>query len=387
VKVLITGTNFLNKGAQLMMHAIVEVLRQWPEVDGIALPLESGSFAQRRSSGVAHLLGRKVDRAPWVEGAIAQIGNVIPRRLAGMRSFIRARDVGLVLDASGYIYSDRSGAGPSLRARRTYRRLTRSGALVVLLPQAFGPFDDEAVRGAFRDVVATASLAYARDPVSMQHLRAVAPGAVPLAMAPDFTLGLKGSGDREVIDRHRGRACLVPNARMLRDTERATGAWYLDVLGRVSNHLSASGLDPYFLLHESRDAGVADQVNARSATSIEIVRDEDPRALKGLIGSASVVVGSRYHALVSALASGVPALGIGWTHKYAALFADFGVTELIPANGTPAAEIESLLTQLADPAERRGYEQRLRAQTAVLAETVSEMWHTIRLIAAARPRE
>ena len=109
MKVLITGTNFLNKGAQLMMHAIVEELRRWPEIESIALPLESGSFAQRRVSGVDHLLGRKLDRAPWVEGVIAQLGNAIPGPIARRYSFVRARDVDLVLDASGYIYSDRSG--------------------------------------------------------------------------------------------------------------------------------------------------------------------------------------------------------------------------------------------------------------------------------------
>jgi colanic acid/amylovoran biosynthesis protein len=53
----------------------------------------------------------------------------------------------------------------------------------------------------------------------------------------------------------------------------------------------------------------------------------DPLANKGLIGSAGLVVSSRYHGCASALSMGVPCLALGWSHKYGELFNDFDMRD------------------------------------------------------------
>ena len=378
MNVLLTGTNFLNKGAELMMDAVLDELHSWPEVEAVAMPLEAGSFAERSASGAHHLIGRKVDRLPAVEAVIAGVGNVIPRRIASIRGLVRARDVRLVVDASGYSYSDRSGPLPARRSARTYARYASSGATVVLLPQAFGPFERDEVREAFRAMLATTSLAFARDPESLGYARGVGDGRARLAVAPDFTIPTLGT-PTDAIGRYRGRACLVPNVRMLRDTDPETASWYLALLGAVADGLSSHGLEPFVLIHEPRDAVIVDDLRARASTVAEVVTDPDPRVLKAIIGSASVAVGSRFHALVSALSSGVPAVGIGWSHKYEALFADFGVPELCLRNGTPADEVVRLAADLASPGGSAPIRAVLAARTTALTGAVAEMWAAVRL--------
>ena len=49
--------------------------------------------------------------------------------------------------------------------------------------------------------------------------------------------------------------------------------------------------------------------------------------LKAVIARLDLLVGSRYHALVGALASGVPVCALGWAHKYAELLQPFGLAE------------------------------------------------------------
>jgi polysaccharide pyruvyl transferase WcaK-like protein len=377
MNVLLTGTSFANKGAELMMHAVLEQLRSWPEVESVAMPLEAGSFHQRASSGVRHLIGRKVDRLPVVEPMIERVGNAVPRRVAATRGFARARDIGLVLDASGYSYSDRSGNRPSLRSARIYRRYARAGAKVVLLPQAFGPFAQEGVRDAFREVLQSTTLAFARDQESLEHLQTLARDSLRVALAPDFTIPCGGTRTG-FEERYRGRACLVPNIRMLRDTDQSTASWYLEFLARASDELASRGLAPYILLHESRDTAVVDEVHARSSVAAEVVAHPDPRVLKAVIGSACVTVGSRYHALVSAMSSGVPAVGIGWSHKYQALFADFAVRELCIRNGASIPEVIDLVASLAGSPERDTIRARLAARTEELSVDVAEMWAAVR---------
>jgi polysaccharide pyruvyl transferase WcaK-like protein len=43
---------------------------------------------------------------------------------------------------------------------------------------------------------------------------------------------------------------------------------------------------------------------------------EDARILRAAIGLADAFVGCRFHAVVAALSMGVPALVVGWSHKY-----------------------------------------------------------------------
>lgn len=57
---------------------------------------------------------------------------------------------------------------------------------------------------------------------------------------------------------------------------------------------------------------------------IRIIRDKyNARELKSVIGASEIAIGSRYHFLVAALSSGVPAVALGWGHKYMDLFEIF----------------------------------------------------------------
>lgn len=48
-----------------------------------------------------------------------------------------------------------------------------------------------------------------------------------------------------------------------------------------------------------------------------------------MIGACDLMLGSRFHALIAALSSGVPAVAIGWAHKYPELLGEFGMERLV----------------------------------------------------------
>ncbi|CAN5541717.1 hypothetical protein BH10ACT1_BH10ACT1_43530 [soil metagenome] len=58
--------------------------------------------------------------------------------------------------------------------------------------------------------------------------------------------------------------------------------------------------------------------------------DDDllPTELRAVIGKGDVLVTSRFHAMISALAEGVPPVVIGWSHKYAEILDPFGLGEV-----------------------------------------------------------
>jgi len=47
--------------------------------------------------------------------------------------------------------------------------------------------------------------------------------------------------------------------------------------------------------------------------------------LKSVIGHADLLLGSRYHSIVAALSHRVPAVAVGWSHKYGELMASVGL--------------------------------------------------------------
>lgn len=64
-----------------------------------------------------------------------------------------------------------------------------------------------------------------------------------------------------------------------------------------------------------------------------------------MIGECDLMLGSRFHALIAALSSGVPSVAIGWAHKYPELLGEFGMEHLVFDHDalTPDALIKAVL--------------------------------------------
>ena len=81
------------------------------------------------------------------------------------------------------------------------------------------------------------------------------------------------------------------------------------------------------LCHENDDITVLNEAGLRNSYEYLdqcVVNIDCPLQIKAAIAQSKLVIGSRYHALVSALSSDVPVLCLGWSHKYAELMNSFG---------------------------------------------------------------
>ena len=63
---------------------------------------------------------------------------------------MQAGAVSALVDASGFAFGDQWGPGPSRQMGRLFGSYARAGKPVVLLPQAFGPFQEPEVAEAAR---------------------------------------------------------------------------------------------------------------------------------------------------------------------------------------------------------------------------------------------
>ena len=196
-------------------------------------------------------------------------------------------------------------------------------------------------------------------------------------MFPDFTMQL--AGDAAAARRHdvdRGTALLVPN-QMMRSEFNPDPAWragYDSLMQRVGRQLEQVGWRVRVLNHEGRSDEAACRLLAESLAGGPVIADPDPLALKGTLGAAGLVVCSRYHGCVSALAQGVPCLGTAWSHKYAALFEDFGAAEFLLLD-CDEQQASNRLARLLE--QRETLPRQLGARLEVLTARTEQMWQRV----------
>jgi colanic acid/amylovoran biosynthesis protein len=352
-----------------MAIAIAERMRaSVPEVR-LVVARGFGEAEARRRHGFltdANLLGAFRHR---LAGAVLR--NVGPAIRSSL-GFVDPKEIDVVLDASGFSYSDQWGARPAEFLIAKMDTPDRRGKPLILLPQALGPFEEPAVARVAGRLFERAALVCARDEQS-ESVAAPLVDTRKLRRYPDFTVGVTPlqPKDLELPDSF---TAIVPNYRMLDKTEE--GEEYLAFLDAAIERLGSAGMNPVFVLHSAaEDRRVAERVQTRRP--IDMIEHPDPRVLKWILGRADLVVGSRFHGLVSALSQGVPCIGAGWSHKYPELFRDFGVPELVVADLTDRERLDEILSDMDTPEGRARYRERILAAGDVLKGRSEEMWQEV----------
>ncbi|MEJ2602768.1 MAG: polysaccharide pyruvyl transferase family protein [Gammaproteobacteria bacterium] len=371
----IRKAGFQNKGAELMLLAIVRQLRsRWPEATLTMVPTSPGGsqpFARMATLGFhpkASVFRRGVE--------FGDLAGLLPGRLRRVYGLIIDREVDVVLDAAGFAYSDQWGPSATRELAGLARRWRRRGTRLVLMPQAFGPFDDARIAAAIRSIVDDAALVFARDATSFRHLSDVVGARDNILQYPDFTNLIEGALPPD-FDSDHCRTAIVPNYRMLDKADDVNRSRYVPFMVSCIQRLRELEARPFLLVHE----GVDDERLARTIANeaggeIPLIGESDPLALKGILGASQAVVASRYHALVSALSQGVPALATGWSHKYRELFADYGFPEGLLDIGEPG-DAARMLESLVDPDRRAELASRLTAESDRLKQLTQEMWQRV----------
>jgi colanic acid/amylovoran biosynthesis protein len=222
---------------------------------------------------------------------------------------------------------------------------------------------------------------------SFGHVSRLLPDKQGLRRAGDFTNLVEG---RPPVPAELGArpVAIVPNAMMLVHGSEGMRRAYVPFMALCAAHLKEAGLDPFILIHEAEfDREIAREIQVANSGTIPEVSWSDPIVIKGLLGRCLVTVGSRFHGLVSALSQGVPSIGTGWSHKYKALFVDYGRDEWlvnpVEDQGRGLRLIDTLLAnQTTERAQLLARSARLKADTEAMWQEVEEL-----LVRGARGRK
>ena len=371
----IRGTQFVNKGAELMLLAIIERL-QTVFPDALLATVPSNPKGARPYRKLANL--GIFPKASLVRAGI-ELGDtvaLVPKRLRERYGLVLDREIDVVLDASGFAYSDQWGAAAAQELERASRRWKRQGTRVILLPQAFGPFENPAIRSSMTRALNNADLVMPRDDVSFGHVAELVGERDTIRLFPDFTNLVAGTVPNW-FDPDALQVAVVPNSRMLDKTGPGTGAGYVPFLVACIRRLQAHDSRPFLLVHEGAgDERLAERVSG-DCGGIPIIREQNALTIKGILGACRAVVASRFHALVSALSQGVPSVATGWSHKYAELFSDYGFPEGVMSTDDGEERIEEMMARITDATTAGDIAATLQRESARLKERSREMWSAV----------
>ena len=224
-----------------------------------------------------------------------------------------------------------------------------------------------------------AGSAMARESSSYRYLTEVTGERENILQYPDFTnlvAGFTPDGWRQ--DSH--GVAIVPNGRMLDKTDEATSAGYLPFICRCVSRLQELNAQPFLLIHGGADDARLAQRISELTNNIPVVKEDDPLKIKGILGASRAVVASRFHALVSALSQGVPAVATGWSHKYTELFNDYGFPDGVMSIIDDPDGIDTMMLRITDTDSSKQLASQLLTESARLKALSEEMWRAVQAV-------
>lgn len=339
-----------NKGAAAMVETVVARMpEEVGECDFDILTTYPGADAQRLPRGSdVRVVGLQPIRLALVEFPVACL--VFVARLLRLPTFwVRSRgcrsmlDADVVVDVAGISFAD--GRGVAILG---YNVLMTGVPLLLGVPtvkaaQAMGSFNAMPTKIAARLVLPHLTTICARGARTRQHLDSlrlsnvvdVADLAFSLQEAAELPSDVAASVQSIGAD----FIVVMPSA-VVKGIFESNGGNYVEAMASMVREIRTITNKGVVVAPHSYRAGMSEgrmndgpvcrEVAATCAADPMVVGvDADLTAgeLRKLVSMGSVLVTSRFHAMISGLATCTPTVVVGWSHKYREVLDDFGLAE------------------------------------------------------------
>lgn len=377
MKIILTGVETNNKGAELMLYAILqEIERKWKnaiiyiskkqvfcDLDNIRTKLDLRFIPCEQIENMTHMNG---------------LYRSLHLPFSFLPHVLKMGHIDYLIDGSGFAFSDQFNFfhQDAMDLNRRLASYKQKGTKIIYLPQAFGPFDKPGTKEVLSVLGRHAEVLMPREKVSLQYISKS--GLIDMGkvkMYTDFTSLIEGEFPSQYAHLKDG-ICIIPNHQMINKGIISFDN-YMHFLNCVINKGKDSGHPTYLLNHGGKmDENLCVELGRKFNGEIEIVSGLDALKVKGLISTAYLVISSRYHGVASSLNSCVPCLATSWSHKYKELFNDYGMADCI----MPVDDEEKALAMIdafLNKSKNEEVRQNLSLQVPRIKNEVRQMWNTV----------
>ena len=352
VRIAIIGAALsANKGAAAMVESVMarlpnemgechfDILTTYPDADASRIP----------AGADAAVVGLQPLRLALVEFPIACLA-LVARTLRIPLFWVRSRgcrsmlDSSVVVDVAGISFADGRGF-----AIVVYNALMTGVPLLLGVPtvkaaQALGPFQSIPNKWLAPLVLRRVKTVCARGSRTREHLDSLggvnAVDVADLAFSLDEAAGLPSAVSTALGSIDSNFIVVMPSA-VVKGIFESTGGNYVSAMASLVTEIrSKTGRSVVIAPHSYRaglpegrmnDGPVCREVAEACVTDSQVLGlDSDLTAgeLRHLVALGSVLVTSRFHAMISGLATSTPTVVVGWSHKYKEVLDDFGLSSL-----------------------------------------------------------
>lgn len=374
MKIVLTGVETNNKGAELMLYAILqEIERKFPDA---TVYVEARTVPQGLSYIKTKLRLKYWPLSKFLK--TTHVNGILSHLRMPIFKDTKAVKADFYFDASGFLFSDQCklwGTTPEYWEKLLSRQYNHK-AKIVFLPQAFGPFNLELTRNALKVLGKYSSIIMPREEISYNFIKET--GLVDMSkvrMYKDFTSLVEGTFPAK-YKKLRNGICVIPNYSMIEQRLMSYDE-YVKFLACVVNEARKSNRPVFLLNHEGiRDGELAYRCQKSVGGDIDVVTGLNALDVKGLISSAYLVITSRFHGLASAFNSCVPCLATSWSHKYEELFKDYKIDNCV----LPISDLEKVairINQVLEEKENTKMRVHLKKQLLIMQKEANEMWKEV----------
>lgn len=244
---------------------------------------------------------------------------------------------GVVADVSGIAFMDGRGL-PTLAYNVLLVFLPWAyGVPIIKVAQALGPFERRLNRLAGRACLRRVRWVGLRGAGTARNVEVLGLANTEEAADVAFVLEIDATAKRTAtsILPNAGVATLLAPSAVVHRSCAEEGIDYVERMGRLADGLTAAGHNVVLVAHSARRDAGAGHTNdlplcrkiADTSAATVIDQELGARELRALIGRSRLLVTSRFHAMISGLATCTPTFVIGWSHKYREVLVEFDLDE------------------------------------------------------------
>jgi len=377
MRVLVTGLSLQgNKGGAALALALAAQLAGRVKDLEITFAVSAGPYYQYERLW-AERFGVEVT-GRFVYGDLLRLDVLkdIPGVLRNLRSWLkRVRETDLIIDLSAISY-----VGPPASGKRNIYRNSRfsyflsakvTGRPFLAWTQSYGPFSTPLLKLMARMDLGRQPIIFCRGEQSREEVRKILPEKRSMSF-PDVatTLPMEPEEAAEALgkiwkaEENRRLITVTPSAVLFsRGRRGGEGNAHLSQMVSLCRSLSSREYRILLVPHTFRpgdpspsicDTAVCKLIMDELGGDDHVRRlegDLSPSGLKSVISSAHLHVSGRYHSLIAALSTGVPAIAISWHHKYYDVMEQYGLAGYVCRTMSPGAE--DLLSMLEEMEVKR----------------------------------